>query len=70
MLFKTIVVILLLFILASLGFALVYMLKEPKTSTRMLKSLTWRIGLSLLLFALLIIGAELGWIEPHPSGFE
>ena len=29
-------------------------------------SLTWRISLSLVLFALLILGYYLGWITPHP----
>ena len=30
----------------------------------MVKALAWRIGLSVALFALLIIGYFLGWIDP------
>ena len=68
--FKLILIVLLVVILINLGFALVYMLKDSGVSSRMLKSLTWRMGLSILLFALLIVGAKLGWIQPHASGFE
>lgn len=68
--FKFVLIALLVIIVVNLGFALVYMLKDSGTSSRMLKSLTWRIGLSMVLFVLLIVGAQLGWIQPHPGGFE
>ena len=67
--FKAVMIVLLIFIVMNLGFALTHMLKDPN-STRTVRSLTWRIGLSILLFALLIIGAKFGWIEPHAGGFE
>lgn len=60
-----IVVLFLIGILFSLGSGLVFLLRDKEGSTRMIKALTWRIGLSLLLFGLLIAGYFLGWIHPH-----
>ncbi len=64
MIFKFNVIGLLLVILFSLGSALVAMAKGDK-SGKMLRSLTWRIGLSVSLFILLLIGQAMGWITPH-----
>lgn len=61
---KILVVVALLAILASLGSGLVYLVRDQRGSDRLLRALTWRIGLSVGLFALLVIGAWLGWIEP------
>jgi hypothetical protein len=52
----------LFFILASLGSALYYMIKDKGHSTRAVKSLTLRISLSLLLFTLLMLGTYWGYI--------
>ncbi len=60
-----IVVLFLIGILFSLGSGLVFLLRDKGGSTRMVKALTWRIGLSLLLFALLITSYFLGWVYPH-----
>lgn len=62
---RWIVVLFLIGILFSLGSGLVFLLRDKEGSTRMVKALTWRIGLSLLLFALLILSYFLGWIHPH-----
>lgn len=51
-------------ILASLASGLVYLYKDDHQSKRVAKALTWRIGLSVALFALLLVAAALGWIEP------
>lgn len=59
------VVLFLIGILFSLGSGLVFLLRDKAGSTRMVKALTWRIGLSLLLFALLISAYFLGWVHPH-----
>ncbi len=64
MLFKIVILGLLLVVLISLGSALVAMTKGDK-SDKMLKSLTWRIGLSVGIFILLIIGQAMGLITPH-----
>lgn len=65
MIFKTIIVVLLLIVLFSLGQALFYLMKDAGKSDRMLKALTWRIGLSVFIFILLLIGQAVGLIQPH-----
>jgi hypothetical protein len=62
----SIVIFVLLFaIIGSLGHALSSMASGPDRSQRMAQALTVRITLSVALFALLLIGAHLGWIHPH-----
>ena len=63
--FKTIIVVLLLIVIFSLGQALFFLIKDESGSDRMLKALTWRIGLSVFIFILLIIGQAVGLIQPH-----
>ena len=65
MLFKIIVVVLLLVVIFSLGQALFYMIKDEGKSDRMVKALSWRIGLSVFIFLLLLIGQATGLITPH-----
>jgi Protein of unknown function (DUF2909) len=60
-----IVIVILLVIIASLFSGLFYMLKDHGQSNRALKALTVRITLSLLLFALLMIGYWTGLLHPH-----
>ena len=62
---KGVVIALIGFILFSLGSALYFLVRDPAESTRVVKALTWRIGLSLLLFVLLMVAFMLGWITPH-----
>ena len=65
-------IVIVLFIVAivfSLASSLRYMLKGSDASTKMVKALTLRIGLSLLLFILLIISFWMGWIQPHQARF-
>jgi hypothetical protein len=66
MLVKAIVIAFLMIILYSLGSGLFYLVRDKKNdSYRVVKALTWRIALSLLLFALLFLAFALGWITPH-----
>lgn len=65
MLANLVVIVILLVIVASLFSGLFYMLKDRGQSTRALKALTIRIALSLLLFALLMIGYWTGLLHPH-----
>lgn len=52
----------------SLGSGLVYLMGSKASSTKLLRVLTLRVGLAVLLF-LALIGAWLaGWIEPHGIG--
>ena len=62
---KVIIVIMLVLILFSLGSALYFLMTERDNSERMVKALTWRIGLSILLFLFLLIAFAMGWITPH-----
>ena len=64
-LFKILVVLLLLVIVSTLFSGMYYMMKDKGKSDRAVKALTRRIGLSVTLFALLMIGAATGLIEPH-----
>jgi hypothetical protein len=59
---KIVVLLFILFILSSLGSALYYLVKDRGTSRRTAKALTWRIGLSITLFALLMLGYYSGLI--------
>jgi len=65
MLIKIVVVVLLLIIIGSLGSALLYLLKDQSDSTRMVRALSVRIGLSLLAFLLLMAAYFAGLVEPN-----
>ncbi len=65
MIFKIIVLTLLLIVILSLGQALFHFVKNGGDSEKMLKALTWRIGLSVFIFLLLLIGQAVGLIQPH-----
>ena len=62
---KIVVVIALLAILASLGSGRYFMMKETEESNRLVKALTWRVGLSVGLFVFLMAGYYFGWFEPN-----
>lgn len=62
---KAIIVILLIFIFFALGSALYYLVVDKSDSNRTIIALSWRIGLSLLLFVLLFFAFAMGWIKPH-----
>lgn len=65
-------------ILGSLAFALVYMMRAPKTDDseqpapkgRMATALAFRVGFSILLFVLVLLSWKMGWIQPTgiPAG--
>ena len=61
---KTVIALVLIGIVVSLGQALFAMTSGPDQSGRVVKALTVRIGLSLALFIALMIGWKLGLIEP------
>jgi uncharacterized membrane protein len=65
MLFKVFVILLFLVILVSLSSGLVFMVKDKGHTKRAVKALTFRIGLSLLAFVILMTGYLVGWIQPH-----
>lgn len=65
LLFKLIIVLLLIFVVISLFTALYRLNKDDADSTRVVKALAIRVGLSILIFILIMIGAKLGVIEPN-----
>ena len=66
MLFKTVVIFILFLVISSLFTALYAMIKDKGQSDRTVKMLTMRIGMSIGLLILLLVGYQLGWIAPHP----
>lgn len=62
---KIVIVVFLLVILASLGSALFFLMRDKGNTTRTVRALTWRVGLSLALFLLLMASYKLGWISPQ-----
>jgi hypothetical protein len=52
-------------ILFCLGSGIVYLLKDQRNSKRMVKALSWRIGLSVFLFILLLLAYVAGYIQPN-----
>lgn len=61
---KIIVAFAFLAIFASLGSALFYLMRDKGQSKRMVNALTWRIGLSVLLFLLILLAHWMGWVQP------
>ncbi len=67
---KIIFIIVFIFILISLGSALIHMVrhKDQEHSAKTAKALTYRIGLSLFLFLLMFIAYATGLIKPEGIG--
>ncbi|MDD5175613.1 MAG: twin transmembrane helix small protein [Sterolibacterium sp.] len=63
---KIIVIAFLLVILGSLASALFFLLSDKPGSQRTVRALTLRVGLSILLFVLLIAGYYFGFIGNPP----
>lgn len=64
-LFKIAVLTLLALILLSLGSGMFFLTRDDSKGKRTVTALTLRIGLSLTLFVLLLVGYFAGWIQPH-----
>jgi Protein of unknown function (DUF2909) len=63
-----IVVAMLGLIVYNLGAGLYYMIVDKGTTNRTVQSLTWRIGLSIALIALVSAGIATGVVQPHGVG--
>jgi len=74
---KIFMVLMLLAVLVALGSAGLFMLRrrthdEPTDrNSRMARALAWRIGLSIALFLLILLGWAMGWVRPGgiPVGY-
>ena len=62
---KLLIIAVLIVILWNLGAGLYYMMFDKGKTDRTVKSLSWRIGLSVGLIVLVIIGIYTGVIKPH-----
>ncbi len=64
--FKYLIIVFLVLIVFSLGKALFHLSSsKPQDSGKMVEALAWRIGLSMLLFVLMLVAYTQGWIEPQ-----
>ena len=62
---RYVILIFLVVIIGSLFRALYYMIRDKGQSTRAVRALTWRVGLSITLFLILMIGYHFGFITPQ-----
>ncbi len=62
---KPLIILTLVAIVISLAHALFSMAGGPSDSKRMVRALSVRVGLSVALFAFLMIGWYFGYIDPH-----
>jgi len=62
---KLLIIGFLIMILWNLGAGLYYMMVDEGTTDRTVRSLTWRIGLSVALILLVMLGIYTGVIKPH-----
>jgi hypothetical protein len=69
---KILIIVFIIVILYSLGSALIFLVRDHGEGDRTVKRLSWRIGLSLVLFLFLWAAYHLGWIEPKsgPVGLQ
>jgi ABC-type multidrug transport system permease subunit len=69
---KILIIVFILIILYSLGSALIFLVKDHGEGDRTVKRLTWRIGLSLVLFLFIWVAYYMEWIEPGsgPIGLQ
>lgn len=72
-----VIIVLLLAMIASLGVGLFHLLKTPDerdSGDKLVKALTWRIGIWVVLFGFIFLSIKMGWIIPsnsiHPEKFN
>ena len=62
---KILIIAFLIAIVWNLGAGFYYMMTDKGRSNRTVRALSWRIGLSVLLIVLVIMGMLTGIIQPH-----
>ena len=63
--FKYVILTNIVLILLSLAFGAFFLAKDEKNSKKLVASLSIRVGLSITLIILVIVGFANGWITPH-----
>lgn len=68
-LMKLLIIGALIAIVFNLGAGLIYLLKDPGDSRRAVRALSWRIGLSITLFIVVLLMVSIGGLgtNPHPA---
>jgi hypothetical protein len=67
---KIIVAIGFILILASLGSALFFLMRDKGSTNRTVRALAFRVGFSITLFILLLVAYRLGYIQPTGIGLR
>ncbi len=74
---KIVIIVLMIAMIISLGLGLYHLLKTPDerdNGDKLVKALTWRIGIWIVLFAFIYLSIRMGWITPsnsvHPVRFN
>ena len=65
---RYVVIIAFVLIIASLGSALFFMMKDKGRSDRTVHALALRVGFSITLFIFILVAYRMGWI--HPTGIR
>jgi len=65
---KIIIIAFLLAIIWCLASSFVFLIQDKGEGDRVVWRLTWRIGLSMLLFVLIFAAYQLGWVKPSTPG--
>ena len=66
--YKVALVVMLFVVIFNLGQALYFMMTDKGKSNRTVWALTRRIGLSILLIGMVVLGIWMGWLQPHGIG--
>jgi hypothetical protein len=61
---KIVVAIAFILIIGSLFSALLFLMRDKGKSNRTVQALTWRVGLSVCLFLMILLLYKLGYIQP------
>jgi ABC-type dipeptide/oligopeptide/nickel transport system permease component len=67
---KIVIIVLLVAMIISLGIGLFHLIKSPDerdSGDRVVKALTWRISIWVVLFAFIFLSMKMGWIKPSNS---
>jgi hypothetical protein len=59
------IILVLVLIVGSLGSALYFLMHDRSGGSRTVKALTVRVGLSVVLFLILVLGRHFGWIPAN-----
>lgn len=65
MVIKFVIILFIVAIVFSLASAMFTLVRDKGQGDRTVRRLSWRIGLSILLFIFMWVAYQLGWIEPN-----